>query len=108
MRPQETMDWDDVITCLNDRILALENHNRAHGQRTAEIISNFNIIGAKLATLLMPIAEDVPLYKMYFEIRFNHVTSACVDKFRAHDANFGQIKNSIDVAGNNRQPHQNY
>ena len=60
--PQETMEWDDVITDLNDRILALENHNLAHGQSIAQILGNFNIMNAKLETLLMPSAEDIPLY----------------------------------------------
>ena len=39
--PQETMGWNVIITSLNDRVLALENHNRANGQRTAEILTQF-------------------------------------------------------------------
>ena len=101
MGPQETMDWNDIITGLSDRVLALENHNRAHGQRTAEIFNNFQIVDAKLETLLMPIAEDIPLYKSYVESRFNNVTSVASDKFNTHDAHFERINSSFDVAGSN-------
>ena len=50
MGHQETMDWIDVITGFNDRILASENHNRAHGLRHTEILGNFDIIDAKPET----------------------------------------------------------
>ena len=101
MGPQETMDWNDIITRLNDRVAALENHNRAHGQRTAEIFHNFSIIDAKFDTLLIPLAEDIPLYKSYVESRFNNVTSIASDKFSTHDAHFERINSSFDVAGSN-------
>ena len=97
MGPQETMDWNDIITRLNDRVAALENHNRAHGQRTAEIFHNFSIIDAKFDTLLIPLAEDIPLYKSYVEGRLNNVTSIASDKFSAHDAQFEQVNNSFAV-----------
>ena len=91
MRSQETMDWNDIITSLNDRVLALENHNRADGQRTADMFTDFQIIDAKLETFLMPIAEDIPLYKNCVESRFKNVTSIANEKFSAHDAHFEQI-----------------
>ena len=91
MGPQETMDWNDIITRLNDRVAALENHNRAHGQRTAEIFHNFNIIDVNFDTLSIPLPEDIPLNKSYVESRFKNVTSIASDKFSTHDAQFEQV-----------------
>ena len=61
------MDWNNIITRLNDRVAALDNHDRAHGQRNAEMFHNFGLIDAKFDTLLIPLAEDIPLYKSYVE-----------------------------------------
>ena len=71
MGPQETTDWNDLIGSLTDRLTTLENYNRATGQRTAEILGNLNVMDAKIETLLLPIAEDIPLYKRYVEERFH-------------------------------------
>ena len=76
----------------------MENYNRANGQRTAEILRNLNVVAAKLETLLIPIAEDIPLFNRYVENRFLHVTIIAHDKFVSHDANIAQIEGSIDVA----------
>ena len=88
-----------MIGGITDRLTALENHSRANGQRTAEILGNLNIIDAKFETLLIPIAEDIPLYKHYVENRFLHVTTAAHDQCASHDAHFAQLQGSIDVAG---------
>ena len=69
MGPQETADWNDLISKLTDRLTTLENYNRATGHRTAEILGNVNILDATIETLLFPIPEDIPLYKKYFEDR---------------------------------------
>ena len=80
MGPQEIMDWNDFIGGISDCLTALEHQNRAHGQCTTEILGNLNVIDAKFETLLIPIAEDIPLYKIYVENRFLHVTTAAHDK----------------------------
>ena len=50
---------------------------------------------------MIPLAEDIPLYKKYIEDRFLHVTSIAHDKLVNHDANLAQLQGSIDVAGRN-------
>ena len=95
------MDWNDLISNLTDRLITLENYNRANGQRTADILGNLNVIDAKIETLLLPIAEDIPLYKKYVEDRFHHVTSIAHHNLESHDTTLAQLQSSIDVAGRN-------
>ena len=99
MGPQETMDWNDLIRNITDRLTTLENYNRDTGQRTAEILENINILDAKIETLLLPIAEDIPLYKKYVEDRFLHVTSIAHHKFESHDATLAKHQSPIELAG---------
>ena len=95
------MDWNDLIGGITDRLTTLENYNPANGQHTAEILGNLNVIDAKFENLLIPIAENIPLYENYVGNRFLHVTTVDHDKFVSHDANLAQIHGSIDVAGSN-------
>ena len=101
MGPQETTDWNDLIGSLTDRLTTLENYNRATGQRTAEILGNLNVMDAKIETLLLPIAEDIPLYKKYAEECFHRVEATVHNKFVAHDATLVQLQSSMEIAGNN-------
>ena len=57
-------------------------------------IENLNVIDAKFETLLIPIAEDIPLYKNYVENRFLHVTTVAHGRLTA-------LQGSIDIAGSN-------
>ena len=78
------MDWNDLIS--TDRLTTLENYNRATGQRTAEIFGSLNVMDAKIETLSLPIAKDIPLYKNYVEGRFLDVSSiAHHQKFESHE-----------------------
>ena len=103
MGPQETSDWNDLIGSLTDRLTTLENHNRATGQRTAEILGVLNVMDAKIETLLIPIAEDIPLYKKYVEARFHRFETIAEGKFQSHDETLVQHQNSMEVAGQHFQ-----
>ena len=50
MGPQETTDWNDLISSLTDRLTTLENYNRATGQRTAEILGTVSYTHLTLPT----------------------------------------------------------
>lgn len=101
MGPQETTDWNDLISSLTDRLTTLENFSQATGQRTAEILGTLNVMDAKIETLLLPIAEDLPMYKKYVEHRFHRVETIAQDKFATHDASLVQLQSSMEIAGNN-------
>ena len=57
MGPQETLDWEFTIDNITDRLNALENQNRSHAQRTADIQGAINMVDAKIVTANEDIGE---------------------------------------------------
>ena len=82
MEPQETMDWEFTINNLIDRIQALENQNRSHAQRTADIQGAINMVDAKVTTAV----TDVDEYKTFVTSKFEHVGRATETTFNDTDA----------------------
>ena len=67
MGSQERMDWELTIDNLIARIQALENQNRSHAQRTADIQGAINMVDAKITTAV----EDIGEYKKFVTSRFD-------------------------------------
>jgi hypothetical protein len=54
---------------------------------------------AKIETLLLPIAKDIPLYKRYVEECFHRVEVTIQNKFGTHDATLAQLQSSMEIVG---------
>ena len=91
MGPQETMDWEFTIDNITNRLTTLENQNRSHAQRTADIQGAINMVDAKIVTAV----EDIGEYKKFVTSRFDHFGNVAETKFNEVGANVAGMESNV-------------